>query len=869
MRILLVSALLVLFPVVLLAQPGHVFPSFNNAALGEVLLYLESNFDLSFSYRDRNIDEEFVTTENGPYELKAFLNILFEQTQLNYEFIDQRHLILTRKTFAEKPEGWLCGYARDAESGKLLPYANVLIKSQGKGVNANQAGRFELIRETENDTLLISYIGYHPLEIILTGEPKHPKECLTFELQPKQTEIETVIVTVYLTDGILQDGKGQRILIKPEKLSVYPGAVEPDIMNSLQMLPGIFSADETVSGLNIRGGTPDQNLVLYDGIPVYHTGHFFGMISAFNPYIVDKVSVYRSGMGSEYGGRVSGVIDIQSDNNPPEEFELGMGLNMTHGHINTRFPLWKKSGLTISMRRSFTDFLPSPTFLSFAEKVFQGTKIETEEIPGSTIEPNDKFYFSDFNLKWQWQAGKSKFGVDIFSGFNSLDYTSEVPEFQAFSKDVVELANVGVRAYWSRNWNDRFSSDINITSSEFNYKYTLSFSPLNNPELVLLAYSAENKVSDGGFNWINQWTPKKNHRLKFGYQYTNNDLSFTLSQDRINSFEEERQVFKHELHTLFGEYHVSLADILDLDMGVRYQRQTLIKNDYFEPRVSLTARVNPSLKLKLSSSKQFQFVSQLIILDLDNLLFGNQIWIASNNTTIPVIESNQWTGGLLFSKNDWQIDLEGYVKELAGITSFSSSFGNIPEQPFSRGNSRIRGIDVLVKKQFNSKYRSWLSYTLSNAIYEFPFLSENVFPASHDQRHTIQWVHLYTPKPWEFALGWQIGSGLPFTEAIDTDIFENPNTGETSPYIVYGAPNANRLNPYHRLDASVMYHFKKEGTFKGFLGLSLVNIYNHKNILGKQFLLEEIDPQNNEYEFLSVDQLGLRFTPNLVARIQW
>lgn len=868
MRILWVSALFILCSVVLRAQPGHAFPKFNNTPLEEVLLYLEANFDLSFSYRDRNINEEFINIDSHTSSVQDYLEMLFEQTQLDYEFIDQRHLILTKKEAIPRPEGWLCGYVRDEDSGKLLPYANILLKREQKGVNTNPAGRFEVVSTMPRDTLLISYIGYHPLEIVLMDQKNGTQECLDFQLRPKLTEIETVVVTVYLMDGILQDGKGQKILIKPDKLSVFPGAVEPDIMTSLQMLPGIFSADETVSGVNIRGGTPDQNLVLYDGIPVYHTGHFFGMISAFNPYIVDNVKVYRSGMGSEYGGRVSGVIDIQSSKEAPEEFELGLGLNLTHGHINSNIPLWKKSGLTISMRRSFTDFLPSPTFLSYAEKVFQGTKLEEEQIPGSNFQPNDKFYFSDFNFKWIWQPGKSKFGIDLFSGFNSLDYTSEVPEFQAFSKDVVELENIGFRVYWERQWNERFSSMINLTSSTFSYNYNLSFSPLNFPNLVLLNYNTVNDVEDGGFNWINTWKIKKGHQFKFGYQFTNNDIGLALTKDEFTIVEEETQNFKHQLHTLFGEYHLSLADILDVDLGVRYQRQPLIENDYFEPRVALTARVNTAFKLKISSSKQFQFVSQLVFLDLDEVLFGNKIWIASNNTVIPVIESNQWTGGILFSKNDWQIDLEGYVKELAGLTSFSSSFGEIPDQPYSRGNSRIRGIDVLVKRKFNPRYRSWLSYTLSNAVYEFPELSESVFPASHDQRHTIQWVHLYTPRPWEFAVGWQLGSGLPFTNAIDTDIRINPN-GSTTPFIIYDQQNASRLEPYHRLDASVMYHFKKQDKFTGFFGLSLINVYNQKNILGKQFLLEEIDPQNNEYEFLKIDRLGLRFTPNLVARIQW
>ena len=871
MRILFVSALFILNTIQLFAQQSHAFPAFKEAPLREVLLYLETNFDVLFSYRDNNIEEESISLETGNYTLKSYLPLVFNQTRLGFKFIDEHHLILTKKKSGSENFNRLCGYVKDKNNGQFLPFANVLIKGKQKGATTSQNGRFELDGVSIGDTLIFSYVGYQSLQVIISQN--EGTNCPTFNLDIQELEMDPVIVTVYLMDGILQDYKSQKVLIKPEKLSIFPGSVEPDIMTSIQMLPGVFSADETASGLNIRGGTPDQNLVLYDGIPVYHTGHFFGMISAFNPYIVKEVNVYRSGMGSEFGGRVSGVIDIHSDDAIPKKFELGLGLNMIHGHINSKFPVTKKSGITVSLRRSFTDFWSTPTFLRYAEKVFQGTKLEDEQVPGASQEPKNKFFFSDFNFKWVWKAGKNRFGLDMFSGFNGLDYTTEIPEFGAFTTDTVKLENIGTSLYWNRDWSNNFSTEMNLTDSRFNYSYDLSLSPLAFPNLIVARFSSGNTLHDEGFNWKNIWKPQKNHQVRFGYQYTQNSIELNFSQTGINGSPPEDQEFRHRLHTLFGEYHLALADILDLDLGVRYQRQPILKNSYFEPRVALTARINPYFKLKLSSSKQFQFVSQLVILDFNEILFGDKIWVASDTAkgrSIPVIESNQWTGGLLFSKNDWQIDLEGYVKELAGITSLSSSFGNIPEQPYSKGNSRIRGIDVLVKKQFNEHYRSWLSYSLSQSVYEFPDLDANVFPASHDQRHTLQWVHLYIAKPWEFSLGWQLGSGLPFTKAIGTDVLTNPsNPLDSIPFIIYGDRNDSRLKPYHRLDASVMYNFKKEDKFIGFAGLSLINIYDQTNVLGKQFLIGDFNTGNETYELLTIDKRGLKFTPNLVFRIQW
>lgn len=870
MRIFIISILIIFHTVQLSAQQSYEFPAFEARPLKELIQFLEARHDLVFSYRDQNVDTQYITIAAQYQSIENYIHLLFEQTNLQAAFINDRYILLSKRRGAKQNTVSLCGYIKDKNSNQPLPFANILVKNKGLGVTSSEDGRFELPTILPGDTLIISYVGYQKLQVIYTG--KKTKDCLTYHLDIQQLDMPPVIVTVYLTDGILQDAHGQKIIIKPSKLSVYPGSVEPDIMTSIQMLPGILSVDETASGIHIRNGTPDQNLVLYDGIPVYHTGHFFGMISAFNPYIVDEVNVYRSGMSSEFGGRVSGVIDIKGDNSIPDKLQVGAGLNMTHGHINAQIPLWKKSGLTLSMRRSFTDFLPTPTFINYAEKVFQGTKFDGDNIPGTNLEADDQFYFSDFNFKWVWSPGKNKFGIDFFSGFNQLNYSTEIPAYMAFSKDKVQLENIGFSMYWSRQWNKNFSSEIKFTNSAFGYFYKISYALLNQPANELISASLNNDINDGGINWVNIWQVKDNHRLKFGYQNTDNELGLQLEELNLDTFTISKQIFRHELHTLFGEYHISLADLVELDLGVRYQRQPLIKNDYFEPRVSLTARISPSTKLKLSTSKQFQFVSQLVIFDLDNLDFANQIWIASDvsdeNVMIPVIESNQWTGGLLYAKNDWKIDVEAYVKELAGISSFSNSFNNTG-QPFTTGNSRIRGIDLLIKRTFNTHYKSWLSFTLSEAVYEFPALNKNVFPASHDQRRTLKWVHLFDYDPWEFALGWQYGSGLPFTNALGIERQPTPDSTRLIPVINYESQNNSRLPPYHRLDASVNYKFKHKDHFSGFVGLSLINIYNQKNILGRQFFIEEINPDINEPELLMINELGLRFTPNLVVRIQW
>ena len=232
--------------------------------------------------------------------------------------------------------------------------------------------------------------------------------CRNIFLGLALVDFPKIIITEYLADGIDQNSADAHISIKPEKMDMLPGLTEADVLQSIQLLPGVSSPNETASGIFIHGGTPDQNLILWDGIPIYHSGHFFGSISAFNPNVVDDVKVYRGGFGPQYGGRVSGVIDISSTDNIPEQISAGIGINLTHGDAFAKIPLFKqKAALILSFRRSFTDLWQTPTFKQMSKKVFQGTKIEDsqeEAEDDDNLDLTQEFHFIDFSAKWIWQV---------------------------------------------------------------------------------------------------------------------------------------------------------------------------------------------------------------------------------------------------------------------------------------------------------------------------------------------------------------------------------------------------------------------------------------------------------------------------------
>lgn len=850
--------------IVLVAHAQKNITNIQNEPLVQVLSQIEEKYQVSFSYKDDNVAGYEVSIPAGSYSMQAILEKVFVQTRLTFEILDGQHILIAQKS-TQDSDSYLCGYIKDELSGEPYMYASIHTYSLSTFTESDTLGYFKVAVGVEDKFVYISYLGCESYRISITDNLGQP--CLDYYLSSKAIDFETVVLTEYLLDGISQSENANTIVIEPGEMSLLPGSVDQDVMAAIQFLPGITSATESLDDLSIRGGTPDQNLILYDGIPMYHTSHFFGSISAFNPFIIDNISVHRSGIGSEYGGRVSGVIDIKSEEEIAKKFSIGAGINLMHTYVDTKFPLWKNSSIVFSTRRSITELWNTPTFVSYAERVFQGTKIEDNNFNDPNLAFSDEFKFNDANLKWMWNVGENKFSISLLGALNNLKYRTELPEFKAFAVDALNLRNSGSAIKWERQWSDKYRTKVELTNAEYDYDYDLSFREIGKEtEVAPISVKSGNRVLDGGFNWTNYYKINDGQKVNFGYQFTDNRINLSFKTVNRGNVKGTSEILQNRLHSLFGDYSLDLPDVLHLDIGLRYQYSADIKNNYFEPRIALVTDVTSDFKLKISTSKHFQFVSQLVSFDVNQLGLNNQIWVASNNTTIPVIESNQWMGGFIYKKNNWTIDLEGYVKEIDGITTLTNNFVELPDQAFSIGKSRIRGIDVLLKRRVG-RFRSWMSYTLSQSLYEFITIGPEAVPATHDQKHILQWVNIYKTGPWELSFGLSWRSGLPTTLA-DGVVLQPNNSGELVPVIDYQDVNGARLPIYQRVDASVVYNFGDKETLSGFIGFSLQNMRNRTNILGKQYLLGDIDASGLP-EFLETEKKGLKFTPNLSVNVRF
>ena len=297
----------------------------------EVLDHFSRNYKLEFNYDVDKLEPYKITTSIKGASLQEALNEIFRQTDLKFEFVNSSLAVITDEVKKEVEYYSICGSVYDALDKRPLPSAHVVIAKTDKGTYTNEQGVFELKvpRKLLSGAIEITYLGYQRRALPLSA---FTADCRQIGLDILEMKLENVLVTDYIKRGIQMED-GLLMVINPKRLNNLPGYSEPDIMQMVQLIPGIHSPDESANGLHIRGGTPDHNLILYDDIPVYHSGHLFGMVSGFNSNIVEKVNVFRSTFGPEFGGRVGGVVDIKSHTKVPAKVEGGFGLNFMHGDV--------------------------------------------------------------------------------------------------------------------------------------------------------------------------------------------------------------------------------------------------------------------------------------------------------------------------------------------------------------------------------------------------------------------------------------------------------------------------------------------------------------------------------------------------------
>ncbi|MDY8137199.1 carboxypeptidase-like regulatory domain-containing protein [Aquimarina sp. 2201CG5-10] len=838
---------------------AQISTNYKETPLEQVLKEISESYNLIFSFSNATVQNKIITLATNNVTLDEILTSLKNLTNLEFKKISDRQIIV--KAPDNKVE--VCGYLFDNTTQSSLPYASIFIADTSIGTIANEDGFFQLGHLDIGTTVTIQYVGYK--EKTMTVASFKDSRCPKIGLTVESTALEEVLIVEYITKGIDKSIDGS-LDITNERLGILPGQTDPDVLQSIQLVPGINSLDESATGIQIRGGSPDQNLILWDDIKMYNSGHFFGMISAFNPNVISDTKIFKGGADPQYGDRVSGVIDISSDKEVPEKFSGGIGINGTHSDVFIKAPIGKKVGLVVSGRRSYADIVEeTPTYNAYFDKVFQNTKIVEEPTTngggeGDEDEDEDEieediresnFFFYDTNMKVIINPTEND-KILISGLYTNNDLNFEIINEEDIQTDDLEIMNAGSSFVWEGTKLNRITHQLKAYYSEFDSDYQF----VETQNTIIEEQSIrKNTVEDIGVDFSISYEINKKNIALLGYQFSNNEVFYNITRE--SEFENpinEADLVKNSANTLYGNYKFSPIPKSFINLGVRVSHYSIVDQFYIEPRLNIEYPVTKYLRLKATGEHRFQPMSQLVEFEDTQLRIENNLWIHANDE-IPLLDSYQYSGGFLFSMDGWNLEVDGYYKTIDGLTSLTNGFNNI-NTDLSTGESEIFGVDVLLKKRFHN-FRTWIGYTYNDIQYTFPEIQQASFSGNNDIAHNFRFSNTYETENWEFSLGWTWRSGAPFTDA---DLVNDE--------IVFGTPNAERLEAYHRLDASLIYRFdfNKNGKWRGQLGASILNIYNRIIPISISYQADDNPTTGNvELDILRQESLGI--TPNLVFRM--
>ncbi len=661
-------------------------------------------------------------------------------------------------------------------------------------------------------------------------------------------QLNQVTINNYLTRGISKNKKAF-FTINPIKLDILPGLIETDVLESIQQLPSVISPNETATGLIVRGGSSDQNRILWDGINIYHNGHLFGMISAFNPNIAKEINFHNKGTNPRFGERISSVIDIRTNKNILSKTHALFSINGINTDFVLETPLVKnKLSIQLSSRRSYTEILQTPTFDNLATKVFQNTKISNSK------NTTNNFFFIDYNAKINYQLNKKNYLS--FSGIfinNQLDYLLGNKEQSKTINDILKIKNQG----YAINWNKTYNSKIKQTSCFTFSKYYLNYNLIErNSTRQVSNFDKRNAIFDTDFITEIQIKTSKNNNLNFGYQYNFKDVSYAFINTKDIELLLDNNKERVGTHAFFSNYSYKNSKLFDFDAGFRINYYKEFNEIKFEPRVIVLKKITNHLKIQTTGEIKNQIISQIDETVLSDLSLENRLWHLADNKNFPITNSKQISLGLLYKNNSWSADIDYYHKYIDGKTALSLGFLNPNGKTFHIGNQKIKGLDFYLKKDWE-KFNSWISYSYTDVKSKFNQLNnEEYFTSNTSITHAISTSIAYKLKQFQIALGWKWRTGKPYTKSI----IKNEN-------IRFVGINTERLSNYHRLDFSTTYQFSlaKSNHLKGKIGLSIRNVYNQKNHLSREYY-----GYNNIDDPIRIqDKYSLGFTPNFLFKIYW
>ncbi|MBP9185626.1 MAG: TonB-dependent receptor [Bacteroidia bacterium] len=731
----------------------------------------------------------------------------------------------------------ISGYVRDSITGEALIGAIIKTSDSKKGTATNAKGFYKLPLPTGNYTLIVSHLGHLNAQqnIVIAKQ----NITLNFNLSSTVVSTKEAVITGQRTNVNVTSTEMSRVELTGEQVKTLPVIFgEPDVLKAITLLPGIKSGGEGGTGFYVRGGGPDQNLVLMDDAVIYNPSHLLGFLSVFNTDAVKNVEVIKGGMPANYGGRLSSILNVGLREGNDQKYVTNGGVGLISSRLMFEGPIQKgKSAFMIAGRRTYIDALVKP-FL-------------TEE------QSANGYYFYDFNAKAHFNINdKNKL---VFSGYYGRDIFNFKSPTNQLVKFQVGWGNAAASLRWFHSFHKKLYSNTILIYNRYDLNNQFDF--------------GDNgfKLSSGLEDWnVKQdfyYTPDKNHTIKFGGQYIYHTFTPGIATGQVGTITIDQRINKQYAHeyALYAMDEFKIGKRVTINAGLRAvfftqvgpftervfndegiqvgdgktfeDGETIVTYPGLEPRLAGTFLLNSNTSVKASFTQTYQF---LHLATTSGAQFPSDLWVPSSRLVKPQL-AYQYAVGLFknFNENAYETSIEAYYKPMYNQIEFKPGanlfFNQNLENEMIFGQGLSYGVEFFAKKKFG-QLTGWFGYTWSRSTRQFDELNQGKsYFFRYDRTHDLSLVASYQiNKKWSGTLVFVYGTGnaatLPtsrYTYQPGFDLTENqPKFNFVD---VYDKINDFRLPAYHRMDISFTYYQRKTETFESSWNFSIYNLYNRAN----------------------------------------
>lgn len=724
----------------------------------------------------------------------------------------------------------ISGYVKNAASGEVIAGATVTTADYLNYAISNSYGYYILTLNLSEDSVKLqaSFVGFSPSSISVI-----PYQNLKVDFALINSNIlDEVIVSAEKTTTYEKRKEMSVVTIPISKVAAMPSlGGESDVLKSLQLMPGIQSGNEASSGLYVRGGSPDQNLMVIDDVPVYYVNHLGGFVSTFNSDAINSIKLVKGGFPAHYGSRLSSVVDIKMKEGNMKEFHGNAMIGMLASKIMIEGPIKKDTtSYMISLRRFMYDLITRPLTRATS---FNGTSIG--------------YNFYDLNAKINHIISpKDRLYLSFYSGGDKI--LSRQKTQTDLNKMILEWGNILGSFRWNHLYGDKLFSNLTLYSTRYRLAndFSNTFTRNNIKEKTSASYWSG--IVDLSLKADFDYYVNQNYKIKFGgtsifHHFNPNTTAYHSVENSATvdtSFGSKKQ--NGFENAVYLENEISIGSRLYTNLGFRVTNYQIPNRNYFsfEPRFLTTFMITENTLLKTSYSSMNQYI-HLLTGSSPNM--QNDIWVPVTDDVAPSL-SKQYAIGLekTFRNGMYEISLEGYYKTMNNLITYKdgvatlSSASDWQTQVETNGKGKSYGLEFLLQKTKGSA-TGWIAYTYSKTTRQFENKNNGKpYPFKYDRTHDISIVYLQKIKRnIQFSATWVYGTGNPFTLAVGKYKMMPEVINELineSNYLIYGQVyndlNSYRMRAYHKLDVGINFN-KTVKRGERTWSINIYNLYNRQN----------------------------------------